>query len=191
MLSATSASRKLRALRRCRPRRSRSASASSGPEAASSENKPSSIALSSVFDPQTAEPSCRVAGAPCFSPAAAGAVLIRSRLRAGTGPIGVIVIAGRQGSALQPRVRRPSLDLVTRRRKPRWYRPDQNRLDGSRHRRPPPAAGPRPERERGRASPGDPRRGPRADFRPLGRRRQGPGRGAQPDQRGRGAGADR
>ena len=49
------------ALRGCRPRRSRSASPSSGPAFASSEKTPSSTALSSVFEPQKREPSCMIA----------------------------------------------------------------------------------------------------------------------------------
>src|SRR4051812_31380845 len=61
MPSATSASKKSRALRSWSPRRSRRASASSGPALASSVKSPSSTALRSVFDAQNPVPSCRIA----------------------------------------------------------------------------------------------------------------------------------
>src|SRR4051812_48665733 len=59
MPRATRASRKSRAPRRCRPRRSRIRSASSGP-LASSVKRPNSTAASSTLEPQKPSPVCMI-----------------------------------------------------------------------------------------------------------------------------------
>src|SRR5829696_1455784 len=60
MPSATSASKKSWALRSCSPSAWRSSGRPIGPLAARRVNRPSSIALRSVFEPQNALPSCRI-----------------------------------------------------------------------------------------------------------------------------------
>src|ERR1700730_11046258 len=95
MPSATSASKKSSALRSCRPTRPRSASASSGPAAESSLNSRSSTALSRVFEPQKAMPSCMISSG-------AGPVCICSEVAAVVGSC-VAIVSPSARCALRPR----------------------------------------------------------------------------------------